>query len=197
MDNEEIIKKLRQNKSNKFNNKVMKSKYISNLFTRTLLSVIVILISAIYVNMNDENLKNYKEKLFENSLSFTKISKSYNKVFGKVLPLELDKGTTKTVFNEGISYNNIEKYENGYRLDLTSNAVTALYDGIVVFIGNKDNYENTVIIQGSDGVDIWYGNINDVGVNLYDYVSKDTMLGQANDNKLYLVFNKENDYLVY
>lgn len=197
MDNEEIIKKLRQNKSNKFNNKVMKSKYISNLFTRTLLSVIVILISAIYVNMNDENLKNYKEKLFENSLSFTKISKSYNKVFGKVLPLELDKGTTKTVFNEGISYNNIEKYENGYRLDLTSNAVTALYDGIVVFIGNKDNYENTVIIQGSDGVDIWYGNINDVGVNLYDYVSKDTMLGQANDNKLYLVFNKENDYLGY
>lgn len=197
MDNEEIIKKLRQNKSNKFNNKVMKSKYISNLFTRTLLSVIVILISAIYVNMNDENLKNYKEKLFENSLSFTKISKSYNKVFGKVLPLELDKGTTKTVFNEGISYNNIEKYENGYKLDLTSNAVTALYDGIVVFIGNKDNYENTVIIQGSDGVDIWYGNINDVGVNLYDYVSKDTMLGQANDNKLYLVFNKENDYLGY
>lgn len=197
MDNEEIIKKLRQNKSNKFNNKVMKSKYISNLFTRTLLSVIVILISAIYVNMNDKNLKNYKEKLFENSLSFTKISKSYNKVFGKVLPLELDKGTTKTVFNEGISYNNIEKYENGYRLDLTSNAVTALYDGIVVFIGNKDNYENTVIIQGSDGVDIWYGNINDVGVNLYDYVSKDTMLGQANDNKLYLVFNKENDYLGY
>ena len=197
MDNEEIIKKLRQNKSNKFNNKVMKSKYISNLFTRTLLSVIVILISAIYVNMNDENLKNYKEKLFENSLCFTKISKSYNKVFGKVLPLELDKGTTKTVFNEGISYNNIEKYENGYRLDLTSNAVTALYDGIVVFIGNKDNYENTVIIQGSDGVDIWYGNINDVGVNLYDYVSKDTMLGQANDNKLYLVFNKENDYLGY
>lgn len=197
MDNEEIIKKLRQNKSNKFNNKVIKSKYISNLFTRTLLSVIVILISAIYVNMNDENLKNYKEKLFENSLSFTKISKSYNKVFGKVLPLELDKGTTKTVFNEGISYNNIEKYENGYKLDLTSNAVTALYDGIVVFIGNKDNYENTVIIQGSDGVDIWYGNINDVGVNLYDYVSKDTMLGQANDNKLYLVFNKENDYLGY
>ncbi len=197
MDNEEIIKKLRQNKSNKFNNKIMKSKYISNLFTRTLLSVIVILISAIYVNMNDENLKNYKEKLFENSLSFTKISKSYNKVFGKVLPLELDKGTTKTVFNEGISYNNIEKYEKGYKLDLTSNAVTALYDGIVVFIGNKDNYENTVIIQGSDGVDIWYGNINDVGVNLYDYVSKDTMLGQANDSKLYLVFNKENDYLGY
>lgn len=195
MDNEEIIKSLRHNK--KVSSNILKSKYISFLFTRTLLAIIVILVSAIYVNMNDKNLKIYKEKLFEKSLSFNKISKSYNKVFGKVLPLEIEKGTTKTVFNDGLSYSKIDKYENGFKLDMTSNAVTSLYDGIVVFIGNKDTYKNTVIVQGSDGVDIWYGNVSNVSVTLYDYITKDTIIGEAADNTLYLVFNKENEYLGY
>ncbi len=197
MDNEEIIKSLRHNKNKKVSSNILKSKYISFLFTRTLLAIIVILVSAIYVNMNDKNLKNYKEKLFEKSLSFNKISKSYNKVFGDVLPLEIEKGTTKTVFNDGLSYSKIDKYENGFKLDMTSNAVTSLYDGIVVFIGNKDNYKNTVIVQGSDGVDIWYGNVSNVSVTLYDYITKDTIIGEAADNTLYLVFNKENEYLGY
>lgn len=197
MDNEEIIKSLRHNKNKKVSSNILKSKYISFLFTRTLLAIIVILVSAIYVNINDKNLKNYKEKLFEKSLSFNKISKSYNKVFGKVLPLEIEKGTTKTVFNDGLSYSKIDKYENGFKLDMTSNVVTSLYDGIVVFIGNKDNYKNTVIVQGSDGVDIWYGNVSNVSVTLYDYITKDTIIGEAADNTLYLVFNKENEYLGY
>lgn len=197
MDNEEIIKSLRHNKNKKVSSNILKIKYISFLFTRTLLAIIVILVSAIYVNMNDKNLKNYKEKLFEKSLSFNKISKSYNKVFGDVLPLEIEKGTTKTVFNDGLSYSKIDKYENGFKLDMTSNAVTSLYDGIVVFIGNKDNYKNTVIVQGSDGVDIWYGNVSNVSVTLYDYITKDTIIGEAADNTLYLVFNKENEYLGY
>lgn len=197
MDNEEIIKSLRHNKNKKVSSNILKSKYISFLFTRTLLAIIVILVSAIYVNMNDKNLKNYKEKLFEKSLPFNKISKSYNKVFGGVLPLEIEKGTTKTVFNDGLSYSKIDKYENGFKLDMTSNAVTSLYDGIVVFIGNKDTYKNTVIVQGSDGVDIWYGNVSNVSVTLYDYITKDTIIGEASDNTLYLVFNKENEYLGY
>ena len=197
MDNEEIIKSLTHNKNKKVSSNILKSKYISFLFTRALLAIIVILVSAIYVNMNDKNLKNYKEKLFEKSLSFNKISKSYNKVFGNVLPLEIEKRTTKTVFNDGLSYSKIDKYENGFKLDMTSNAVTSLYDGIVVFIGNKDNYKNTVIVQGSDGVDIWYGNVSNVSVTLYDYITKDTIIGEAADNTLYLVFNKENEYLGY
>ena len=199
MDSEEIIKRIKRKRQNYFNNVDNKknSKYISNLFTRTLIAVIVVLISAIYVNASDKNLKSYKENLFEKSLSFNKVSSAYNKVFGNVMPLELDKGTTKSVFNEGISYSDITKYENGYKLTLTNNMVTSLYDGIVVFIGEKEGYGNTIIVQGSNGVDIWYGNVTNVGVSLYDYIDKDTMLGESVDSNLYLVFNKENQFLGY
>ena len=199
MDSEEIIKRIKRKRQNYFNNVDNKknSKYVSNLFTRTLVAVIVVLISAIYVNASDKNLKSYKENLFEKSLSFNKVSSAYNKVFGNVMPLELDKGTTKSVFNEGISYSDITKYENGYKLTLTNNMVTSLYDGIVVFIGEKEGYGNTIIVQGSNGVDIWYGNVTNVGVSLYDYIDKDTMLGESIDSNLYLVFNKENQFLGY
>lgn len=199
MDSEEIIKRIKRKRQNYFNNVDNKknSKYVSNLFTRTLVAVIVVLISAIYVNASDKNLKSYKENLFEKSLSFNKVSSAYNKVFGNVMPLELDKGTTKSVFNEGISYSDIIKYENGYKLTLTNNMVTSLYDGIVVFVGEKEGYGNTIIVQGSNGVDIWYGNVTNVGVSLYDYIDKDTMLGESIDSNLYLVFNKENQFLGY
>lgn len=199
MDSEEIIKRIKRKRQNYFNNVDNKknSKYISNLFTRTLVAVIVVLISAIYVNASDKNLKSFKENLFEKSLSFNKVSSAYNKVFGNVMPLELDKGTTKSVFNEGISYSDITKYENGYKLTLTNNMVTSLYDGIVVFIGEKEGFGNTIIVQGSNGVDIWYGNVTNVGVSLYDYIDKDTMLGESVDSNLYLVFNKENQFLGY
>ena len=199
MDSEEIIKRIKRKRQNYFNNVDNKknSKYVSNLFTRTLVAVIVVLISAIYVNASDKNLKSYKENLFEKSFSFNKVSSAYNKVFGNVMPLELDKGTTKSVFNEGISYSDIIKYENGYKLTLTNNMVTSLYDGIVVFVGEKEGYGNTIIVQGSNGVDIWYGNVTNVGVSLYDYIDKDTMLGESIDSNLYLVFNKENQFLGY
>lgn len=199
MDSEEIIKRIKRKRQNYFNNVDNKknSKYISNLFTRTLVAVIVVLISAIYVNASDKNLKSFKENLFEKSLSFNKVSSAYNKVFGNVMPLELDKGTTKSVFNEGISYSDITNYENGYKLTLTNSMVTSLYDGIVVFIGEKEGYGNTIIVQGSNGVDIWYGNVTNVGVSLYDYIDKDTMLGESVDSNLYLVFNKENQFLGY
>ena len=186
--------KIIQNIKNKKNNN---SKYISNLFSRTLLSIIIVLLSCIYINMNTNNLNKYKTNLFEKSFSFSKISNLYNKVFGKVIPIEIEKGTTKMVFNENIDYESIDKYENGFKLTLSNNAVMSLSDGIVVFIGEKEGYGNTLIVQGSNGVDIWYGNIDNVGVTLYDYIEKGSMLGEGKDNTLYLVFNKENEYLGY
>ena len=173
------------------------SKYISNLFTRSLISIIVVLLSAIYINGSENNMKKYKSNLFEKSISFTRISNTYNKFFGKVIPLDIEKGTTKMVFNDKLNYDSIEKYNNGFKLSMTNPLVISLYDGIVVFIGEKEGYGNTVIVQGSNGVDIWYSNVDNIGVTLYDYISKGTTIGEAKDSKLYLVFNKENEYLSY
>ena len=198
MDYDKIMQNIKKNRKKylKIGN-IESNKYISNLFSRTLVAVIIVLLSAIYVNANDINLQKYKSSFFEKSFSFSKISNVYNKYFGKLIPIEIEKGTTKMVFNEGINYDDIEKYQNGFKLTLSNNAVTSLYDGIVVFIGEKEGYGNTVIIQGTNGVDIWYGSVDNVGLTLYDYIEKGTMIGEGKDNTLYLVFNKENEYFSY
>ena len=62
------------------------SKYISELFTRTLLSVILVLLCAIFVNSSDANLLLFKNHLFNETLAFTKINNFYTKYFGDLIP---------------------------------------------------------------------------------------------------------------
>ena len=47
---------------------------------------------------------------------------------------------------------------------------------------------NTVIIQGVDGVDIWYGNLTNVSVKLYDYVEKDKLIGVSFEKEMVMTF---------
>ena len=67
----------------------------------------------------------------------------------------------------------------------------------MVFIGEKSSYGNTLIIQGNDGIDYWYGGITNTSVNLYDYLEKDTLVGEAKENYIYLVLQKDREFLNY
>lgn len=183
-------------KSFKDNNiKLINNKNISKYLTKVLLGIIFFLISVIFTNISDKNLLLYKEYVFTESLPFTKIRGWYEDLFGEVLPKE---DNTATVFNGKLVYKSIENYESGEKLVVNANSlVNNLTSGIVVYSGDKDNYGNTVIIQGIDGVDIWYGNLENVSVNLYDYIEAGTVIGQTKDENLYLVIKKDNEFIKY
>ena len=68
---------------------------------------------------------------------------------------------------------------------------------MVIFIGEKDNYGSVVIVEGIDGIDIWYGNMETTTVKLYDYVEKNTYLGTVKGDILYLVYQKDGQFLDY
>lgn len=163
--------------------------------TQILLGIILFLVSIIYIKSSDKNLLLYKEYVFTESLPFTKIKNIYENMFGEVIP----KGNQdKTVFSGSLVYKNIEDYLDGEKLTVSPNSlITNLNGGIVVYIGEKEDYGNTVIVQGNDGADIWYGNIANVNVKLYDYIEKDTTIGETIDDILYLVIKKNNEYLKY
>ncbi len=159
--------------------------YIKKLIRRVLLSVILLLVVLIYTKNNDNNLLNIKKYLFSDSFKFMKINKIYSNVLGNILPNTTN--NTKMVFsNDEIKTDN--KYLDGIIID--KNEISALCGGIVVYIGNKDDYGNTIIIQGNNGIDYWYGNVEKVNVNLYDYIEKDIIIGNSN-NYYYLVLQKD------
>ena len=145
--------------------------------------------------MSDKNLLLYKEYVLTESLPFTKIKGWYEDLFGEVLPKN---DNTQTVFDGKLVYKEISDYEYGERLTISSKSlVNSLASGVVVFSGEKEGYGNTVIIQGIDGADIWYGNLENVSINLYDYIEAGTVIGNVVDEYLYLVIKKDNEYIKY
>ena len=186
-----------KNKKKSFNKvKIsLNKKNINKLITKFMIAIIFFLISIIFTNYSDKNLLLYKEYVFTESLPFTKIKGWYEDLFGEVLPTQ---DNTQTVFNGKLVYKDISEYYDGEKLLVSKNTlVNNITSGVVVFSGEKDNYGNTVIIQGIDGVDIWYGNLENVSISLYDYIETGNVIGQTKDEYLYLVIKKDNEYIKY
>ena len=193
---EEIKRRLRNKKGMRTHNN--KSNYINFLITRVLLAIIMFFGVLILSNYN-KNIKMFvSNDVLKNNMSFTKIAGIYNKYFGNIIPIKEVGDESKTVFNEKINYSDIQNYVDGYSLEVTNNyLVPIINSGVVVFIGEKEDYGKTAIIQGIDEVEYWYGNMENINVGMYDYVSKGSLLGSTKGSTLYLVFQKNNEYLEY
>ena len=165
------------------------------IFTIKLLLLIVIFISTLIVIKDNDKKEWIKNNVLEKNISFTYLKKEYTKYFGNLLPFLIN-FDSEMVFKEELTYSNINKYYDGVMLSVSYNyLVPALKDGIVVFIGEKENYGKTLIIE-NDNETIWYSNIN-ANVNLYDEIGEGQYLGDTIDDKLYLVFKKDGVILDY
>ena len=82
-------------------------------------------------------------------------------------PLE---GNTVRIYSCGPTvYKDASIYKKGVKLNVDDNYLVPIIEsGIVVFIGNKDDYGKTVIIEQVDGVNVWYGNIDNINVSFSD-----------------------------
>lgn len=182
----------------KANNEEKIIKYLRSLIMRSMLVIVIFLLLAILSKSNN----NYKDliitNIYEKNLSFTKIKRLYNKYLGGIAPLDKKIENEITVFNEKLEYSNESIYHDGVKLEVDNNyLVPIIKEGMVIFIGEKENYGNVVIIEDVDGVDIWYGNMEKITVKLYDYVNAGTYLGTTKDNILYLAYQKDGNFLDY
>ena len=154
------------------------------------------LVSLILIKSNKEFKTNFYKQVYGTNFSFSKINNLYNKYIGK-LDIVDKVATTEPVFSEKLEYKKEEKYKDGVKLFVTKSYLVPIQEsGVVVFIGEKEDYGNTVIIQRLDGIDQWYGNISNTDLKLYDYVKTGELLGEA-DGTLYLVYRKNGKTLNY
>lgn len=173
-------------------------KYLRSLILRSLTVIVLFLILAILSKSN----KTYKDvivtNLYNQNISFTKIKNIYTKYLGGIIPLDKVTQEVNPVFNEQLEYTNESIYYDGVKLEVINKyLVPIIKEGMVVYVGEKENYGNVVIIEGIDGIDIWYGNMDTTTVKLYDYVESNTYLGQTTNEYLYLVYSKDGKFLDY
>lgn len=188
------IEEIKRNIKNK-NNKLEKSKLLSFLIRIFILSIIfLIIIILLKTNVTFKNW--FNSNVLEKNISFSSIKSVYSKYFGSILPFD-DIVKTETVFNEKLNYSQLNIYEDGIVLTVDNNYLIPIqYSGVVVFVGEKEKYGNTVIVESED-VTIWYGNVNINNIKLYDNLEKGKYLGETLDNKLYMVFKKEGKIVDY
>lgn len=173
-------------------------KYLRSLILRSLTVIVLFLILAILSKNNEKYKDTIVTNLYEKNISFTKIKNLYTKYLGGIVPLDKVSTNITPVFNETLEFTNESIYHDGVKLEVTPNyLVPIMEEGMVVYIGEKENYGNVVIIEGIDGVDIWYGNMEKTTIELYDYVEKGMYLGQTKENILYLVYEKDGTFLDY
>lgn len=172
-------------------------KNVRNFLNKILITTIIFLIGLIIIKDNPNIKRIIKENIYEKSFKFMKSNNFYNKYIGNIFSLDKMSDKTEAVFNENINYENITNYKDGAMLTVQDNyLIPALNTGIVLFIGEKDDYGKTIIVEQIDGVEVYYSNVKE-NVKLYDYVEKGQLIGEASSNKIYLTFIKDGKYLNY
>lgn len=185
MKNNYVVRnKVKKNKESDRNLKV-----ILFIFKLTTILIIILFLSILC----SKNIK-IKNKIYKNvyntSFTFSSFKMNYNKYIGNILPFT-DIFKTKKVFSEKLKYESISKYNKGVKLKVSDNyLVPSIKGGIVIFTGEKDN-KKTIIVQQSDGTDVYYSNFSNINVKLYDYIENNQILGEVKNNTLYLTFYKD------
>lgn len=171
--------------------------FFKKIILRILVTTIIALILLISFKMNSSFKKTFYHYVYEENFPFSVVKNFLQDKFGT--SLTFDKLVTEEeVFNEKLSYKDKSLYHDGVKLTVSSEYMIPSFEsGIVVYIGQKENYKQVVIVQQMNGVDVWYGNIKQANVKLYDYVEKGSLIGQADNKTLYLVFQKEGKFVDY
>lgn len=173
-------------------------KYMMRLFNQVLLTVILFLGTLIAMKCNTQWKSVVYQNVYQTNLNFTKANEWYQKYFGSIFPLRGVTGSEQPVFQEKLTYQEANLYKDGAVLSVSKNyMVPFLESGIVVFMGEKEGYGFTVIVQQVNGIDVWYGNVESKEIKMYDYVEKGSLLGETKNDKLYLAFQKEGKFVNY
>lgn len=173
--------------------------YYIRLLTRLMITIVITLGVLISIKASNNFKTSFYKYVFNTNISFATIDKYYQSLFGSPIPFkDWFKLKTEPVFNEKLTYSDSSKYKDGVKLMVESGyLVPSQNKGLIIFVGQKDGYGKTIIVQQSNGVEVWYGNLNTISVSLYDYVDSGKVIGDVLDNTLYLVYQKDGEVLNY
>lgn len=177
---------------NKFNS------FSKRLISKFLISLILFILFLIGNKVSLEFKPKFYNIVYNETFSFAEFKGWCNENFGEVFPLNNLFPNDVKVFNERFVYDSANLYKDGVALKVTNQyLVPLLNSGVVIFLGEKEDYGNTLIVQQENGIDVWYSNINFGDIEMYDYLEKGSYIGEANGDTIYLLFQKDGKFLDY
>lgn len=184
-------------------------------FLKVMISASLVLSIAILFRADSEYVRPVKQFIvhsMEQDFQFAAVAKWYEEQFGNPLALlpGRDSGNEKQIsepeeYALPASGKILEEFDsNGQRIAIETEPsahVTAMNEGWVRFIGTKEGFGKTVIIQHGDKSETWYGNLSSIDVSLYEFVEKGSNLGKTSDGgdglkgMFYFAIKKGDDFI--
>lgn len=164
---------------------------------KMLISVCLVLIIAILFKNQSAQFdasRNLVEKVMQNEFQFAAISSWYESKFGKPLTLFPDTHQKSNATQQeeqqyavpavGKVFESFEINGKGVMIETKNHtSVDAVKEGKVIYAGIKEDLGKTVIIQHPDSTETWYGNLQSISINLYDFVETGSEIGKVTDKE--------------
>lgn len=163
------------------------SSFLKNILGKFFTIVIFVMLVVIVSNYS-ESFRNFIiNDVLNNTMDFSKI----NNLVDSMTSIFKTNVEDSTLNVASIKDSKPEKYKDGVKYRVKENENVIVKDsGIVTFIGKKDGYNNTIIVQQSNGYYAWYGNVKE-SVKLYDYVESGSILGTASLEYYYVLLKDD------
>ncbi|WP_100402217.1 M23 family metallopeptidase [Bacillus sp. FJAT-42315] len=168
--------------------------------------ILVLAVAIMFKQSSSPSLEGqaWMKEVMEKEFQFSKAAEWYEKTLGEPLPFTVDGWTEKEkVVNEQAEYavpvsgKVIEDFQtNGRGLMVEAGlneGVKAIKDGTVLFVGQKEEFGQTVIVQHADNSESWYGHVANPSVQPYEKVAAGSVLAQLapNEQTFYLAIKKD------
>ena len=75
--------------------------------------------------------------------------------------------------------------------------ITAFESGLVLFVGEKDGFGSTLILEQVDGVEAWYVGVDVHELSIYDYVEKSSIIASSKEDYISVYFKKKGESVDY
>ena len=193
MDEYKSLKKFQKEKQEKSSIK----RIVFKTVTEIMLSIVLLLI-ALILSKNVTMREQIYKYVYLDNLSFKQIELIYQKYFGFLVPSQKEE-ETELVSSEKLIYKEEKELENG-GVRLTFNGqqeISALVDGLVLFVGEKEGYGKTLVLEQTDGVEAWYVGMDTSDLKIYDYIKKGEMIGTSQKEYIDLYFKKKGEVVSY
>jgi stage IV sporulation protein FA len=186
------------------------------LFKLLLSACLVLVIAILFHNQSDslDRTRNMVTKTMENEFQFATVTNWYEDKFGKplaLLPFNEKKQPAEKVSEQeyavpasGRVVENFVKNGQGVMIETGKGTqVKAINEGMVKFAGNWEGLGKTVIIQHADKTESWYGDLEDIKVNSYEYIEKGKEVGTVSTSNsedkakgsYYFAFKKGDNFI--
>ena len=171
----------KNNKKKKRSGKKYFKNALNKLFTVIIFSMLIIITS----NYSPKFKSFIVNKVLNSTMDFSFVNKLINKTTSVFENKSNETVPVSKEIEKSIKYKDGVKYLIG-----EDEEILVKDSGIVTFIGEKEGYKNTIIVQQSNGYYAWYGNIKE-SIKLYDYVEKGTEIGTASDEYYYVLLKDD------